>query len=202
MASARVQGAAQGASIGGKIGGPVGAGIGAVLGALGGKGSYAQTTGIEVRGTLSKAGFSGRAYGLASNGGAQYRDVLAPSSGPYFHIAANLAEAFGKYFGPESDAVLPVGFVIPADQVNDFGRFVQGQVQAAAPVPTSTKPSGLSALVSAFTGGGDAPAPEIRYNAPGASVSAPSQPAPAAGDGYLLQWLALAFGAFYVVKHV
>lgn len=212
MASAKVQGAAAGASAGAKIGSAVpgvgtaiGAGIGAVVGFLsGGKGTYAQTTGIEVQGTLSKAGFVGSATGLAENAGVKYRDALAPSSGPYFHIKANLDEAFKSYFGADSDAVLPVGFVIPGDQVNDFGKYVQGQVQAAAPRIGESGGDPLAGLLGAFGGGGNVTAPTIgnlTQSGGGPQTGIALASAAPAGGGNNIGLLALLGGLFYMVTH-
>lgn len=209
MASEKVQSAAAGASAGAKIGSVVpgvgtaiGAGIGAITGALfGGGGTYAQTKGHAVTGTVSKAGFSGDFIGLAANGGQQYRDPL-PQSGLNDVARVTFREVFG-----DSDAVIPISYVGSPDSETFWEQFRNlirsaGKNNAAA---LTAAPDYLQHLQSAFNGSGSAiAAPAVSYggaaNGDSAGIVLSAPKAPDAGGG--LGLIALLAGALYAVAHV
>ncbi len=153
-------GASTGASVGTAvmpgIGTMVGAFVGGIAGLFSGKKSYAQTTGINIVGTVSKSGFSGSAYGLAQNGANSYRDLLPVGSGPDWHIRENLKIGYGMAFG-DADVAVPIDITIPADNLgtvlHDYMKVAkQAMFPTAAPAPLDQKLAIENAIASAGAG--------------------------------------------------
>jgi len=114
MANQRLSGAAGGAAQGASVAGPWGAVIGGVVGALtAGGGTDAQGVGLRAKGTISRDGFKGDVYGLASNAGENYEDLLTPNWAPFALLSAKAKQAFESVFGAESDYSFDINYVGP-----------------------------------------------------------------------------------------
>lgn len=160
----RITGAAQGAKLGSTFG-PIGTGIGAVVGAVfgGGKGSYAATTGHHIIGTIDENGFHGQSFGLASNGGTNYRDLLDNRYGFIDTVQGISKKAFTETFGAGAPA-LQIDWIGPVDGPTLWKEFEQGirsagsaQKAAAsmnAPAVNSGSISGGSISGSSISGSG------------------------------------------------
>jgi len=122
----RISGAAAGAKAGSAFG-PWGTGIGAVVGAIfgGGKGTYAATTGHRVVGTIGPDGFTGTAYGLASNAGQNYVDVLDDRYGFISTVNSYGKRFFAESYGKDA-APVQIDFTGSPDGATFWAELEQG----------------------------------------------------------------------------
>lgn len=212
----RVSGAASGAQLGAKFGSVVpgvgtgiGAGIGAVVGAIfgGGKGTYAQTTGHRVVGTIGPDGFTGTAYGLASNAGQNYVDVLDDRYGFITTVDSYGKRFFADAYGKDAKPV-SIDFTGSADGATFWAELEQGiKTSGKAYQDQLYQESIAKQFMEAPTVSGGATSPAV-----GAGIAAPAvtaQPqtiivpsaAPAGVDSSTVAWgIGLALFTWWLSK--
>lgn len=77
----------------------------------GGSGTYAQTTGYRLRGSVGPSGFSGQYFALANNAGTHYEDII-PGGGAQ-SLGGFIADEYRKLFGQGPGPTIPIDVVQP-----------------------------------------------------------------------------------------